>query len=76
VAYCFLERPDEPVARTWQASDADALEAELLEVAAGVVERRFEPTPEPHLHLCAQCAGRPALCSWDEAATLRPLSSA
>jgi hypothetical protein len=71
VAYCFLERPGEPVARSWGASDEAALEAELLDLAGGVIEGRFEPAPEPHLHLCAQCAGRASLCSWDEAATSR-----
>ena len=49
--------------------------SELLELAAGVIEGRFEPAAEPHLHLCAQCAGRPSLCSWDEAATSRVLDA-
>ena len=71
VAYCFLEQPDAPVARRWTADDAQALEDELLGLAAGVIEGRFEPAAEPHLHLCARCAGRPGLCSWDEQATLR-----
>jgi ATP-dependent exoDNAse (exonuclease V) beta subunit len=71
VSYCFLERPEEPVARTWTAADDAALEAELLELAAGVIDARFEPADEPHLHLCGQCAGRPSLCSWDEAVTTR-----
>jgi ATP-dependent exoDNAse (exonuclease V) beta subunit len=71
VAYCFLEQPDAPVVRRWTAEDASALEEELLELAAGVIEGRFEPAAEPHLHLCARCAGRPGLCSWDEEATSR-----
>jgi ATP-dependent exoDNAse (exonuclease V) beta subunit len=75
VAYCFLERPDSTVARTWAAAEAGALEAKLLELAGGVIEGRFEPAAEPHLHLCARCAGRPSLCSWDEAATARPLGA-
>jgi ATP-dependent exoDNAse (exonuclease V) beta subunit len=72
VAYCFLEQPESLVARAWTAADAAELEAELLDLAGGVVEGRFEPTAAPHLHLCAQCAGRATLCSWDEAATSRP----
>jgi hypothetical protein len=40
-----------------------------------VIEGRFEPAAEPHLHLCAQCAGRPSLCSWDQAATSRVLDA-
>jgi ATP-dependent exoDNAse (exonuclease V) beta subunit len=71
VTYCFLERPEEPVSRRWTAADADALEAELLELAAGVIEGRFSPASEPHRQLCVQCAGRPGLCSWDEAETLK-----
>jgi ATP-dependent helicase/nuclease subunit A len=71
VAYCFLERPDAPVARRWTADEAQALEDELLGLAAGVIEGRFEPAAEPHIHLCARCAGRPGLCSWDEEVTSR-----
>jgi hypothetical protein len=75
VAYCFLEQPAAPATREWSAADAPALERELLELAGGVIEGRFEPAPEPHLHLCAQCAGRPSLCSWDQAATSRVLDA-
>ena len=75
IAYCFLEQPDAPARREWSAADAPALEQELLGLAAGVIEGRFEPAAEPHLHLCAQCAGRPSLCSWDQAATSRTLDA-
>jgi hypothetical protein len=75
VAYSFLERPDAPAVRRWTADEGGALEEELLGLAAGVIEGRFEPTAEPHLHLCAQCAGRTSLCSWDEAATSRTLDA-
>ena len=75
VAYCFLEQPEAPATREWTAADAAALEQELLGLAAGVIEGRFEPAAEPHLHLCAQCAGRPSLCSWDQAATTRVLDA-
>ena len=71
VAYCFLERPEQPVSASWTAADADALEAELLEVAGGVVERRFAPTPAPHRELCIECPGRTRLCSWPPEMTLR-----
>ena len=70
IVYCFLERPGDPVARTYTAADLPALEAELRDLAAGVSEGRFEPTAEPHRGLCADCPGRPALCSWDEERTL------
>ena len=70
VAYCFLERPDEPVTSAYTEADVPALEDELRELTAGVSEGRFEPTAEPHRGLCADCPGRPALCSWDEERTL------
>jgi hypothetical protein len=70
VVHCYLEQPDRPTSTAYDAADAAALEAELLELARGVVEGRFEPTPEPHAELCATCPGRAALCSWDEEHTL------
>ena len=44
VAYCFLERPEEPVTRVFEAAEAPALERRLLELAAGVVGGRFQPS--------------------------------
>ena len=73
VAYVLLERPDEPVSATYLAADGGELERELLALARGVVEGRFEPTAEPHLELCRDCPARPALCVWDEKRTLTPL---
>ena len=71
VAYCFLERPEEPVSAEWATADADRLEAELLELAGGVVEARFEPTHLPHRDLCIECPGRTRLCSWPPEMTMR-----
>jgi ATP-dependent helicase/nuclease subunit A len=71
VVHCFLERPEQVATATYSAADADRLEAELLELAAGVVDGRFEPTPTPNLELCGDCPGRAALCSWDEQHTLQ-----
>ena len=70
VAHSFLERPDEPAVVEYAAEDAPDLEAQLLEVARGVVEARFEPTDNPHRELCADCPGRAALCSWGPDRTL------
>jgi ATP-dependent helicase/nuclease subunit A len=70
VVHCFLERPDQAVSAVYTDADADRLETELLDLARGVVEGRFEPTAEPHAELCATCPGRAALCSWDEERTL------
>ena len=71
VVHCFLERPDQPAVASYAAGEADRLEAELLELAAGVVEGRFVPSASPHLELCGDCPGRSALCSWDEQHTLQ-----
>jgi ATP-dependent helicase/nuclease subunit A len=71
VAHCFLERPDEPALAGFTAGDAERLESELLDLARGVVEARFEPAAEPHYGLCADCPGRAALCSWGPEQTLR-----
>jgi ATP-dependent helicase/nuclease subunit A len=73
VAYALLERPDEPVASLYVAADAPRLEAELLELASGVVGARFAPTETPHFELCADCPGQPALCSHASERTLAPL---
>ena len=62
--------PAEPVTAEYTAADQGALEGELLALAAGVAEGRFEPTARPHRGLCADCPGRPALCSWGEEHTL------
>ena len=71
VAHCFLERPDEPAVAVYEAADEERLERELLGVAQGVVEGRFEPSTEPHFSLCADCPGRAALCVHEPELTLR-----
>jgi ATP-dependent exoDNAse (exonuclease V) beta subunit len=71
VVHCFLERPEQLAVATYTAAEADRLEAELLELAAGVVDGRFEPSATPHLDLCGDCPGRAAFCSWDEQHTLQ-----
>src|SRR5205085_558033 len=63
--------PLAPVEESFAAADAPELEARLLELARGVLEGRFEPTPEPHRELCLTCPGRAALCSWGPEHTLR-----
>ena len=72
VDYCFLERPDEPVAATFEAADVARLERRLLELAEGVTNGRFQPTGRPHRGLCGDCPGRPGLCSWEPDRTLAP----
>ena len=70
VVHCYLERPDAPAAAAYTQTDAESLEEELLELARGVVDGRFEPAAEPHRELCGDCPGRAALCSWEEQHTL------
>jgi hypothetical protein len=70
VVHCFLEEPERLAAAAFEAADAARLEAELLELARGVVEGSFEPAAEPHYELCADCPGRTGLCSWSEERTL------
>ena len=70
MAHCYLERPDDPAAAAYTQTDAESLEEELLELARGVVDGRFEPAAEPHRELCGDCPGRAALCSWGEQHTL------
>jgi ATP-dependent helicase/nuclease subunit A len=76
VAHCFLERPDVPAVALYDAADTESLERELLHLAQGVVEGRFEPSPEPHFALCADCPGRAALCVHEPELTLRGIHQA
>ena len=70
VVHCYLERPGELAGASFETADLGRLEGELLELAGGVVDGRFVPTAQPHRELCADCPGRPALCSWGEEHTL------
>ena len=70
VAYAFLERPAEPVVTRYAATDADRLERELLELAAGMLAGEYPVTANPHRELCETCPGRRALCSYPEEITL------
>jgi ATP-dependent exoDNAse (exonuclease V) beta subunit len=70
VVHCYLEQPERTAAATFDAADAERLEGELLELARGVVDGRFEPAARPHRELCADCPGRLDLCSWSEEHTL------
>jgi ATP-dependent helicase/nuclease subunit A len=72
VAHCVLERPDEPVTRTYAAADAPELAGRLSALAAGLFAHEFPVAAEPHRELCGDCPGRRALCSWPETMTLRP----
>ena len=73
VAYAFLERPGEPVCRRFEAADADALEAQLRTLAAGLLAGEYPVAAVPHRGLCLTCPGRRALCSYGDELTLREL---
>jgi hypothetical protein len=71
VAYCFLERPAEPVTRAFTAAEAPALTEHLAGLARGVLAGEYPVAAQPHRDLCGDCPGRAALCSWGEEMTLR-----
>jgi ATP-dependent helicase/nuclease subunit A len=56
VVYVFLERPEEPVARTFTRAETVGLEADLTAAIAAIQEGRFVPTPSE-----LACSGCPAL---------------
>jgi len=56
IVYVFLERPDEPVERTFMQRDVAALECELSEAIERIQAGSFPPTPSDHA-----CPGCPAL---------------
>jgi len=62
--------------RGYTAADADALAEQVVSLARGVLDERYEVTERPHRDLCADCPGRAALCSWGEDMTLRETSTA
>ncbi len=64
IAHCFLERPDAPVSVTFTRAQTDELQARLLALGRGVLERRFDVAPAPYRELCAGCPAQGGLCSW------------
>jgi hypothetical protein len=71
VAHCFLERPDQPVVATFDASQRPALDRELTLLADGVLRGEFEVSPAPHRALCAGCPAEGGLCPWPLESTRR-----
>ena len=72
VVLSFLERPGETVAAVFDQSEQAELEGLLRDLAAGISDARFEPSPRPWRGLCADCPGQSALCSWSPEHTLAP----
>ena len=72
VAYCLLERPDEPLTAVYDAQDAPDVVARISELARGILTHDYPVTPHPHRELCGTCPGRTKLCSHPQSLTLRP----
>jgi len=72
VVYVLLERPDVTVSTLYEAAERSELERRLRELAAGVADGDFAPSPRPWRGLCGDCPGQPSLCSWGPEATLAP----
>ncbi|MFQ5427033.1 MAG: PD-(D/E)XK nuclease family protein, partial [Gaiellales bacterium] len=53
IVYAFLERPDEPVRRTFTAADTAQLEARLHAALEAIRAGEFQPTPDPLT--CGEC---------------------
>jgi ATP-dependent helicase/nuclease subunit A len=70
VVYVFLERPDEPVARTFSRTDVPQLEAELSEAIRSIQEGRFVPTPSELA--CSGCPALDVVCAGPRLNTHRP----
>ena len=69
VAYCFLERPDEPVAAVSPRRDVPALEDELLRARRRACPRAASsPRPRPTAASAPTAPGSPALCCWARSA--------
>ena len=64
IAYCFLERPEEPVTAVYERAQVAELEAELQRLSRGVVRREFTVTPAPFRGICGGCPAEGGLCSW------------
>ncbi len=71
VVHWFLERPRDWVSVHYRASERDRLEGELLDRTRGLRSEGFNVSRTPHRELCAGCAGRRGLCSWEETETMR-----
>jgi hypothetical protein len=71
VVHTFLERPDRPVVARFTHEDIPGLEAELGQMAAGMMEGDFTVTPLPHRGLCHGCPAEGGLCSYPLAETRR-----
>ena len=64
VVHTFLELPQRPAVAIFTREQAPALEARLIALAQGVLDRRFTVTDGPHRGVCEGCPAEGGLCSW------------
>jgi ATP-dependent exoDNAse (exonuclease V) beta subunit len=64
VVHLFLECPEQPVSASYGRGDIEALELELLALAAGALGGEYSVADEPCLSVCNGCPAEGGLCSW------------
>jgi RecB family exonuclease len=69
--YVFLERPEEPVRKSFDDAGLHAARERVESVLERLAAGRFEVTRHPHKALCADCPARERLCSHGTAAQMR-----
>jgi ATP-dependent exoDNAse (exonuclease V) beta subunit len=72
IIHLFLELPEAPVSRLFDAGDADELELEIGRRASLVSSRQFLVAAQPSLALCGGCPAEAGLCSWPPSLTRQP----
>jgi hypothetical protein len=73
--YCFLERPADPVERTFAPTDLEDARKEAEALVTGVRAGRFEVTDAPHRALCHDCPARERLCSYGPERTMAEIGA-
>lgn len=71
VAHVFLEQADRPVVANFSSAQKPALERQLGDLAARVLQREFRVTEIPHRGVCSGCPAEGGLCSYPVAMTRR-----
>ena len=70
-AYVFLERPEEPERKAYDAAELAAARRRVEELAASARSGEFDAASDPSEELCSGCPGRARLCprwSWRDGA--------
>ena len=67
----FLERPHEPVRKSFDEAGLEAARTRVESVLERLAAGRFDVTDRPHKALCADCPARERLCSHSTGAQMR-----